>query len=60
MINQYAYYNFYKGIMHFTCLGQENELTVGRKKWIGHNEDMMGACMEIGPLPPSYPYGIHL
>ena len=59
MIIMYYMYNFCKGIMHFPCHGQENELAVGREKYIGHNEDMKGACMEIEPSPPSYPYGIH-
>ena len=59
---QHVYYNFYKGIMHFPCLVQENKLVVGRKKQVGHNEDMKGSCMEIEPSPPSNinPYGIHL
>ena len=30
--NRYVYYNFYKGTMHFPCLGQEKELAVGREK----------------------------
>ena len=41
--------------MHFLCLGQEDELVVGREKQIGHNEDMRGSCMEIEPSPPSNP-----
>ena len=46
--------------MHFPCLGQENELAVGREKQVGHNEDnvMKGSCMETEPSPPSNPYGI--
>ena len=57
-----VHYTFYKGTMHFPCicLGQENELIVGREKQTGHNEDMRGSCMEIEPSPPSNPYGIHL
>ena len=55
-----VYYDFYKGIMHFPCRGQENELVVGRENQVGHNEDMKGACMEIKPSPPSNPYGIDL
>ena len=42
--------------MHFPCLGQENELelvvtVLGRKKLIGHNEDMKDSRMEIEPSP---------
>ena len=54
------YYTFYKGIMHFPYLGQENKIVLGREKQVGHNEDMKGSCMEIEPSPPSNPYGIHL
>ena len=44
----------------FLCIGQENELAVGREKHIGHYMDMAGSSMEIGPSPPSNPHGIQL
>ena len=59
-LHPYVYYNFYKGRMHFPCIGQENKRAVGRSKTAGHNEDMKGSCMEMEPSPPSNPYGIHL